>query len=177
LIAAGIAALAIGAALGSRTAPAVVAATETVQPKNFDRFPSERFPAQEPQVPASRGMQLASIDSGAVFRLDDNDPSPGLATSATSRGQAEDRTTGARGASFAERFMGAIDWPVARPSESTQVRTNRPVPASSARPPHAPSPSRPAALPSPPWRPPLHRRPPVSPRSRFASQTLPQPTI
>jgi hypothetical protein len=131
LIAAGIAALAIGAALGSRTAPAVVAATETVQPKNFDRFPSERFPAQEPQVPASRGMQLASIDSGAVFRLDDNDPSPGLATSATSRGQAEDRTTGARGASFAERFMGAIDWPVARPSESTQVRTNRPVPASS----------------------------------------------
>jgi hypothetical protein len=130
MIAAGIAALAIGAALGLRAAPAVVAATETVQPKSFDRFPSERFPSQEQQVPVSRGMQLASIDSGVVFRLEGSDPSPDLTTSAIARTSTDDRSIGARAASFAERFMGAIDWPVARPSESTQVRTNGPVPAS-----------------------------------------------
>ncbi len=129
LIAAGIAALAIGAAVGFRTAPAVVAATETVQPKNIERFPSERFPSQGQQTPGSRGMQLASVDTGAVFRLEDGDTSPGLATSAISRTSGEDRTLGARVASFAERFMGAIDWPVARPSESTQVRSDRPLPA------------------------------------------------
>jgi hypothetical protein len=139
LIAAGIAALAIGAALGLRAAPAVVAATETVQPKNFDRFPSERFLSQEQQVPVSRGMQLASIDSGAVFRLEDSDPSPGPATSAIGRAPAEDRSIGARTASFAERFMGAIDWPVARPSESTQIRTNRPLTAPPDPAAHAPT--------------------------------------
>src|SRR5258708_856831 len=95
-MAAGIAALAIGAALGLRAAPTVVTATETVQPKNLDRFPSERFPSQAQQVPVSRGMQLASIDSGAVFRLGDSDASPGLTASATSGVSAEDRTIGAR---------------------------------------------------------------------------------
>jgi Protein of unknown function (DUF2778) len=130
MIAAAIAAVAIGAALGLRASPPVVVATETIQPKNFDRFASEQFSSQEQQVPVSRGMQLASIDSGAVFRLEDSDTSPGLATSATGRTPADDRTIAARAASFAERFMGAIDWPVARPSESTQVGTNRPLAAS-----------------------------------------------
>ena len=73
-------------------------------------------------------MQLASLDTGTVFAspADAPDASPGLATSAISRTSSADGT-GPRAASFAERFMGAIDWPVARPSESTQVRTNRPV--------------------------------------------------
>jgi hypothetical protein len=121
LIAAGIAALAIGAALGLRASPPIVAATETIQPKNFDRFASF-----EPQIPESRGLRMASVDTGAVLgSAPDRE-----ATSAITRASAEDRTIGARVASFAERFMGAIDWPVARPSESTQVRTNPPLPAS-----------------------------------------------
>jgi hypothetical protein len=117
MILAGIAALGIGFALGLRTVPPGVSASETIQPKNFDPNSdpnSDPWASLGSQIPNSRGLRVASLDTAAMFGsvTEDRDMQPGSAASTRGRGSsAEDRAIGAGAASFAQRFAGAVDQP------------------------------------------------------------------
>jgi len=133
LICAGVAALAIGFALGLRAVPAGVSAAETIQPKNFDRFypfdssASGSSASLGSQIPDNRRLRVASLETQAVFAFasEDRDRQSALATSTTGRASsAEGVAIESRAASFEERFAGAVDWPSSRPSAETQERTN-----------------------------------------------------
>jgi Protein of unknown function (DUF2778) len=109
LISAGIAALAIGFALGLRAVPSGVSVSETIRPKNFDPWAS-----LGPQIPDTRGLRVASLETQAVFEsaTEHRDRQSELATSTRGRtSSAEYLAYDSRAASFDERFAGALDWP------------------------------------------------------------------
>jgi hypothetical protein len=123
LICAGIAALAIGFALGLRAEPPGVSVSETIQPKNFDPWASRAS-----QIPDGRGWRVASLDTEAVFGpvTQPTDRQSALATSATGRAaSAEYLAIDSRAASFAERFAGTVDWPGIRRTTPTQERVDQ----------------------------------------------------
>jgi Protein of unknown function (DUF2778) len=112
LISAGIAALAIGFALGLRAVPSGVLVSETIQPKNFDARASLGS-----RIHDSRGLRVASLETGAVFEsaTEDRDSQSELVASTTGRASShEDLAIDSRAASFAERFAGAVDSPGSR---------------------------------------------------------------
>jgi hypothetical protein len=122
LICAGIAALAIGFALGLRAVPAGAPVSETIQPKTLDPWASLGS-----QFPDSRGLRVASLETEAVFEpaTGRRDRPSELATSSRGRASsAEDIAIDSRSASFVERFAGAVDWPVSRPTTETEERIN-----------------------------------------------------
>jgi hypothetical protein len=128
LICAGIAAVTIGFALGLQAVPPGVLAIETIQPKNFDRFyPFDSLASLGSQIPDSRRVRVASLDTAAVFgsATEDRDRPSASATSTTGRASsAEDLAIDSHLASFDERFTGAIDWPSSRPTAETQELAN-----------------------------------------------------
>jgi hypothetical protein len=149
LICAGIAALAIGFALGLRALP-VVSVSETIRPKN-----PEPWVAVESPIPNSRGLRVASLDARVFLEPVVEDREPELTTSSTGRlSSAGVLAIDARAASFAERFMGGSDrpdsrepadlmlWPSADPGRPAAQRAVRP-PARGAAP---LPPMRPASL-------------------------------
>jgi hypothetical protein len=112
LISAGIAALAIGFALGLRAVPSVVSVSETIRPKNFDPWASLGS-----QIPDSRGLRVASLETEAVFEsaAEPRDSQSELAAFPRGRASsAEYLAYGTRAASFDERFAGAVDSPSSR---------------------------------------------------------------
>jgi hypothetical protein len=119
LICAGIAALAIGFALGLRAVPPGVADAETVRPKDFDLRAS-----LGPQILDNHRLRIAGLETEAMFEsatADGRAPSA-LAPSPTGRASsAEDLAADSRVASFDERFASAMDWPSSRPTVGTQV--------------------------------------------------------
>jgi hypothetical protein len=119
LICAGIAALAVGFALGLRALPPGVADSETVRPKDFASRAS-----LVPQISDNHRLRLAGLETDAMFAsatADGGAPS-GLATSPTGRAlSAEDLAADSRVASFDERFASAMDWPSSRPTVGTLV--------------------------------------------------------
>jgi hypothetical protein len=122
LISAGIAALAIGFALGLQAVPPGVSDSETIRPKNYDPWASLGS-----QVPDSRRLRVASLGTEAFFEsaTEDTDRQSELATSTTGRASsAEDVAIDSRVASFDERFAGAVDWPGSRPTAETEERAN-----------------------------------------------------
>ena len=122
LISAGIGALAIGFALGLQAVPPGVSDSETIQPKNFDPWASRGS-----QIPDSRRLRVASLETGAVFEsaAEDRDRQPELATSTRGRASfAEDLAIDWRAASFDERFAGAVDSPSSRQTTETAERVN-----------------------------------------------------
>src|SRR5579872_2829037 len=66
LISAGIAALAIGFAIGLRAVPSAVSDADTVQPRNFDANFDHRA-SLGPQVQDNRRLRVASLETEAVF--------------------------------------------------------------------------------------------------------------
>jgi hypothetical protein len=109
LISAGIAALAVGFGLGLQAMPPGVSVSETIQPKNFDPWASIGS-----QIPGSRGLRVASLETGAVFE-----------SAASDRASAaEDPAIDARVASFDERFAGALESPSGRQTAQTQRSAN-----------------------------------------------------
>jgi hypothetical protein len=123
LICAGIAALAIGFALGWQAGPPGVSVSETIQPKNFDPWASLGS-----QIPDSRGWRVASLDAQAVFApvTEPADRPSALATAARgSASSAEHLAIDARVASFEERFAGAVDWPGSPQTAQTQERVDQ----------------------------------------------------
>ncbi|HEY6255002.1 MAG TPA: tlde1 domain-containing protein [Xanthobacteraceae bacterium] len=139
MIAAGVAALAVGFALGLQAVPPGVSVSETIQPKNSDPFDPSAWAALGSQIPKSRGLRVASLETGAVFEsaTEDRDSQPEQATS-TRPSSAENPAIDLRAASFDARFAGAIDWPSSRPTAETEERANNIVPPS-------PDPGGPAA--------------------------------
>jgi hypothetical protein len=122
LISAGIAALAVGFGLGLQAMPPAVSVSETIQPKNFDPWTSIGS-----QIPDSRGLRVASLETGAVFEsaTEDRDRQSDLATPTSGRASAaEDPAIDARVASFDERFAGAFDSPSSRQTAQTQGSVN-----------------------------------------------------
>jgi hypothetical protein len=122
LISAGIAALAIGFALGLQVVPQGVSDSETVRPKNFDPWASLGS-----QIPDSRRLRVASLETEAVFEsaTEGRERQSELATSTTGRASsAEDLTIDSRVASFDERFAGAVDSPSSRQTAETEERAN-----------------------------------------------------
>jgi len=127
LIAAGVAATAIGFAFGlNALPPAVEAVPQTIAiasaapPINFDAyFDAEAFrptPVEAPAAP-SGGYQLASLESETVVLPPMADPKPELTTSSVqrkSKAKAGDTAMNIHVASFDERFSGEIDWPISR---------------------------------------------------------------
>ena len=122
LISAGIAALAIGFALGLRAVPPGVSDSGTIPRENFDPWASPGS-----QIPDSRRLRVASLDAGAIFQsaTEGRDRRSALATPPTGRASsAEDTAIGARVASFDERFASAVDWPGGRQTVETQERAS-----------------------------------------------------
>jgi len=130
-ICAGVAALAIGFALGLQAVPPGVSVSETIQPKNFDPFLGS-------QIPPGRGLRVASLGTEAIFdfatedidaRADRQSES---ATSSRGRPSSAEESLQSTSpvASFAERFTGAVDWPSSRPTAETQERGNNIPPPS-----------------------------------------------
>jgi hypothetical protein len=112
LISAGIAALAVGFALGLQAAPSAVSVSETIQPKNFDPWASLGS-----QIPDRRGLRVASLETQAVFEsaTEHRDSHSELVTSTRGRASsANDLAYDSRAASFDERFAGAVDSPTGR---------------------------------------------------------------
>jgi hypothetical protein len=112
---AGVAALAIGFALGLRALPPGVSVSETIQPKNLEPWVSLGS-----QIQNSRGLRVASLDTGAFLPsgMEDRDRQSEVATSGTGRlSSAGVLAIDARAASFAERFMGAVDRPGSQPAD------------------------------------------------------------
>jgi len=123
LISAGIAALALGFALGLRAVPPSVSDSETIQRKNFDPWAS-----LGPQIPDNRRLRVASLETEAIFEpaTEDRGIRSALATSPTRRASAaEGLAIDSRVASFDERFASAVDWPGSRQTEETQERASR----------------------------------------------------
>jgi Protein of unknown function (DUF2778) len=104
LLFAGVAALAMGIVLGLQAARPSGSASSSVQAKNVGS--GSLF--GESQIPDNRRLRMASLDGGAGFQLasDGTERQVDLAS-------AEDRPA-AGGATFNERFTGAVDW-TARP--------------------------------------------------------------
>jgi hypothetical protein len=115
VISAGIAALAIGFAVGLRAvSPAVSVA---VQSMSFDSRAALASPA-----PDHQGFRLASLDTETVVgsATGDGNRWSELATSNISRASSAAGTANdVREASFDERFTGAVDWPRSRSSVGT----------------------------------------------------------
>jgi hypothetical protein len=108
LISAGIAALAIGFALGLQTVPSAISVSETIQPKNFDPWASLGS-----QISDRRGLRVASLETEAVFESAAEHPDSQSEFATSTRGgasSAEYLAYDARAASFDERFAGAVDW-------------------------------------------------------------------
>jgi hypothetical protein len=123
LICAGIAALAIGFALGLQAESPGVSVFETIQSKSFDPWASRGS-----QIPDSWGLRVASLDAEAVFEpvKEHTDRQSELATSPRGRASsAEYLAIDSRAASFDERFAGAVDWPGSRQSTETQERVDQ----------------------------------------------------
>jgi hypothetical protein len=100
LLFAGIAALAMGVALGLQAAQPGDSVSDSVQAKNIG--PGAFF--RDSQIPDNRRLRVASLEGGAGFELasDGRERQFELAL-------AGDRPA-ASGASFDERFAGAVDW-------------------------------------------------------------------
>ena len=115
LISAGIAALAIGFAVGLRAVSPVVAVA--VQTKNFDSFDS--WASLEFRQPDNKGLRVASLDTEFVLgsAAADGDMRPEQATSKPAMAS--------RLASFDERFAGAVDWPRSRSTVGTAEWVNQ----------------------------------------------------
>ena len=81
-ISAGIAALAIGFALGLQAVPPGVSVSETIRPKNFDTWASLGS-----EIPDSRRLRVASLESEAAFEpaTEGRDRQSELATSTSGR--------------------------------------------------------------------------------------------
>jgi hypothetical protein len=109
LICAGIAALAIGFALGLRAVPSRVSVSETMQPKNFDNRASLGS-----QIPDSRELRAASLETGAGFEYATEEPDRRATSTRGRDSSAEDLTIDSTAASFEERFAGAADSPISR---------------------------------------------------------------
>jgi hypothetical protein len=126
VIAAGVAALAIGFGLGLRAVPthilAAQSAAQAVQPKNFDPA-FEPWASPRSQTPISRGFQLASLETETVFVPGDGRPEPTESAAGRSSAVQERLPSTARAASFDERFAGAIDWPSNR--QATEMERAR----------------------------------------------------
>jgi hypothetical protein len=112
LVSAGVAALAIGFALGLRAVSPSVSVS--IQPKDLDSWTSF-----ESQIRDHQGWRVASLgtEAGLWSATEDNDRRSEPATS--------NAPTTAREASFDERFAGAMDWPRSRSSAGTEERANR----------------------------------------------------
>jgi hypothetical protein len=117
LISAGIAALAIGFALGLQAVPPAVSNSETIQP-------IDPWASLGSQIPDSRRLRVASLETDAVFEpAEDRDRQLELATSTTGRASsAENLAIDSRVASFDERFAGAVDSPISRQAAETEER-------------------------------------------------------
>jgi hypothetical protein len=110
LISAGVAAAAIGFALGLRAVPSGASITETIQSKNLDPRDSFRL-----QLPDRRGVRVASLETEVVFESATEDTRSESAWSTTGRASfAEYFAVNSRAASFDERFAGAADVPGSR---------------------------------------------------------------
>jgi len=96
----GIAALVMGVALGLQAAQPGDSVSDSVQAKNISPGPFFR----ESQIPDNRGLRVVSLGGGAGFEL----PSDGRERQ-FELALAGDRPA-AGGASFDERFAGAVDW-------------------------------------------------------------------
>jgi hypothetical protein len=129
LISAGIAALAIGFAVGLQAMPARVSVTETSQAKNFDSN-LESWAPRGSQTLFDRRWRLASLDTTALLEPAAADRQSDWARS-TGRGDvsAEDPAVDADGdgVSFDERFATLFNWPPRRSIVETQEGAN-PVP-------------------------------------------------
>jgi hypothetical protein len=124
LISAGIAALAIGFAIGLRAVPPAVSDAATIQPRNFDQNFGP-WASLGPQVQDNRRLRVASLETEAVFpsATRDWDRWSEFAESPAGRASsAEDPATDAPAASFDERFASAVGWPGSRPSVETDQR-------------------------------------------------------
>jgi hypothetical protein len=123
LISAGVAALAIGFALGLRAVPPGASVSETIGPKNFDPWASLGS-----QIADSRGLRVASLETEVVFESVTEDRNRGFGSSTRGRASsAEDLAIDSRVASFDERFAGALDWPRSRQTAEPE-ETASPIP-------------------------------------------------
>jgi hypothetical protein len=131
LILVGIAALAVGFALGLRAVPRGVAVSETIPRKNFDRY-FEPEASLGSRIPDRRGLRVASLDTEAVFGYapDWNRLFEAAASTRDRPSSAEVLAIDARVASFDQRFGGLADWPSSRPSVETQERAYNMLPPS-----------------------------------------------
>jgi hypothetical protein len=122
LISAGIAALAIGFALGLQAVPPGISVSETIQPKDFDGWASPRS-----EVSDRRGLRVASLASEAIFEsaTGGRHRQSELATSTRGRASsAEDLAIDWRAVSFEERFAGLVESPSSRQTTETEERAN-----------------------------------------------------
>jgi hypothetical protein len=132
LILAGIAALAIGFALGLRAVPRGVSVSETIPRKNFDRY-FEPGASLGSRIPDGRGLRVASLDTEAAFDYapEDWDRLFAAATSTRDRpSSAEVLAIDSPVASFDQRFGGLADWPSSRQTAETQERAYNILPPS-----------------------------------------------
>jgi hypothetical protein len=112
LISAGVAALAIGFALGLQAVPPGVSVSETIQPRSIDLWASLGS-----QIPDSRGLRVASLETEAAFG---SAAWHGERRASSAEGLAIDW----RAASFDERFAGVVDLPSSRQTRETEERAN-----------------------------------------------------
>jgi hypothetical protein len=117
LICAGIAALAIGFALGLWTVLPGLAVFESIQPKDFESWASLESPND------SRRLRVASLETEAAFEftIQNRDRQFEFTTSSS----AEDLASDPRAASFDERFAGAVNTPSSPATASPQGRANQ----------------------------------------------------
>ncbi len=117
LICAGIAALAIGFALGLRAVPSGASDSGTIRPETFEPWAS-----LGPQIPDSRRLRVASLETEGILESATEDRDRGSASSTGYASSAQDVAADAPAASFDQRFASADDWPGSRQTLETQER-------------------------------------------------------